>query len=146
MLNYRCLWTLLLVLIRSIREMNLEGNQLTSLPAPMLRLRHLRHLGVRNNYMHPLFWRENSKNTAQVRVNHSGLGDSPCRRTAMTPMYIHKHIVGEDRYFHSSWLVCGRVRFWNIGKSKKSNTSVSVHHMMNLLIFYPIERHTSAHL
>ena len=70
MLNYTCLWTLLLVLIRSIREMNLEGNQLTSLPAPMLRLRHLRHLGVRNNYMHPLFWRENSKNTAQVRVNH----------------------------------------------------------------------------
>ena len=102
MLNYTCLWTLLLVLIRSIREMNLEGNQLTSLPAPMLRLRHLRHLGVRNNYMHPLFWRENSKNTAQVRVNRSGLGDSLCRRSAITLMYIHKHVVGEDRHFHSS--------------------------------------------
>ena len=61
-----------LALLRYLRELNLEGNQLVALPTGMLRLRHLRHLCVRNNFLHPLFWKDNSKNTPSVRTAGGG--------------------------------------------------------------------------
>lgn len=51
---------------RMLRFLNLEGNQLAALPCSFLKLRNLRSLRVYNNFMHPLFWRENSQNNPQV--------------------------------------------------------------------------------
>ncbi|CAH1782216.1 unnamed protein product [Owenia fusiformis] len=48
-----------------LREMNLEGNQLSSMPYGALRLPRLKYLRVTNNYMHPLFWKEHTKNAPQ---------------------------------------------------------------------------------
>ncbi|XP_006825000.1 uncharacterized protein LOC100367292 [Saccoglossus kowalevskii] len=48
-----------------IRELNLEGNQLAALPSNALKFRYLRYLKVKNNFMHPLFWKENSTNQPQ---------------------------------------------------------------------------------
>lgn len=47
----------------------MEGNELVALPVGCLQLRRLARLTVRNNYLHPLFWLENSRNQPQVRQN-----------------------------------------------------------------------------
>lgn len=39
----------------------LEGNQLLSLPCACLALHHLRYIRVRNNFMHPIFWPESTR-------------------------------------------------------------------------------------
>ena len=49
---------------RSIRELNLSGNQLLGLPSGALYL-NLKSISIANNYMHPLLWRENAKNSPQ---------------------------------------------------------------------------------
>ena len=59
------------VVDRKLRELNVEGNQLTALPVGMLRLRRLESLRVRNNFLHPLFWKESSRNTPQVRCTRA---------------------------------------------------------------------------
>ena len=46
--------------------MNVEGNQLCALPCGALQLPSLKYLNVKNNYMHPLFWQEHSRNSPQV--------------------------------------------------------------------------------
>lgn len=51
--------------IRNLRELNVEGNQLPAMPSGALNLQNLIKLNVRNNLMHPLFWKENSKNEPQ---------------------------------------------------------------------------------
>ena len=43
----------------------MEGNQLPAMPAGALRL-DLDRLNVKNNFMHPLFWHENTHNEPQV--------------------------------------------------------------------------------
>ncbi|XP_022102059.1 leucine-rich repeat-containing protein 63-like isoform X2 [Acanthaster planci] len=64
----------------TLRELNVEGNQLPALPCSALKLRKLRYLRVTNNFMHPLFWKENSQNDPQrlldlasLAVKQSGL-------------------------------------------------------------------------
>ncbi|XP_071838060.1 uncharacterized protein [Apostichopus japonicus] len=51
--------------LKCLRFLNLEGNQLAALPCSFLKLSNLRSLRVYNNFMHPLFWRENSQNNPQ---------------------------------------------------------------------------------
>jgi hypothetical protein len=51
---------------RSLRELNVEGNQLPAMPSGALRL-DLDRLNVKNNFMHPLFWHENTHNEPQVK-------------------------------------------------------------------------------
>ncbi|XP_071511291.1 uncharacterized protein [Diadema antillarum] len=51
--------------LKRLRELNLEGNQIAALPSGMLKLRELKYLRVINNFMHPLFWKENSQNNPQ---------------------------------------------------------------------------------
>lgn len=53
--------------LRSLRELNLEGNQLPAMPSGALRL-DLDRLNVKNNFMHPLFWHENTHNEPQVML------------------------------------------------------------------------------
>ena len=52
---------------RTLRELNLEGNQLPAMPSGALRL-DLDVLNVKNNFMHPLFWQESTKNEPQVSL------------------------------------------------------------------------------
>ncbi|KAL3847912.1 hypothetical protein ACJMK2_018802 [Sinanodonta woodiana] len=54
--------------LQNLKEMNLEGNQLPAMPSGALRL-HLDFLNVKNNYMHPLFWRENTQNEPQRLID-----------------------------------------------------------------------------
>jgi len=56
---------LTLYVSRSLRELNCEGNQLPAMPSGALRL-DLDRLNVKNNFMHPLFWHENTHNEPQV--------------------------------------------------------------------------------
>ena len=51
---------------RRLVELNAEGNQLPAMPVGALKLKEMKYLRVRNNFMHPLFWRENTKNEPQV--------------------------------------------------------------------------------
>ena len=55
-------------IIRNLREINVEGNQLTYMPCGLLRLKRVTSLGVRNNFMHPLLWRNLTKGN-NVQVN-----------------------------------------------------------------------------
>lgn len=48
-----------------LRELNLEGNQLGAMPMGALSL-NLKYLKIRNNFMHPLLWRETVDNQPQV--------------------------------------------------------------------------------
>ncbi|XP_038051222.1 uncharacterized protein LOC119724305 [Patiria miniata] len=57
----------------TLRELNVEGNQLPALPCSALKLRKLRYLRVTNNFMHPLFWKENSQNEPQRLLDLSSL-------------------------------------------------------------------------
>lgn len=50
--------------LERLRFLNVEGNELPGLPCGLLRL-NLFRIRVRNNFMSPLFWRENSKNDPQ---------------------------------------------------------------------------------
>lgn len=50
---------------RSLRRLNVEGNQLSGLPYPAAALS-LTHLFTGDNLMHPLLWRENTRNQPQV--------------------------------------------------------------------------------
>ncbi|XP_070538709.1 leucine-rich repeat-containing protein 63-like [Ptychodera flava] len=59
--------------LKHLREFNIEGNQLAALPCDAFKLRHLRHLKVTNNYMHPLFWKENSTNQPQRLADMAAL-------------------------------------------------------------------------
>ena len=43
---------------RRLKELNVAGNELRYLPCGMLRLDALRRLAIRDNYMHPLLWKE----------------------------------------------------------------------------------------
>lgn len=69
--------------LESLRELNLEGNQLPAMPSGALRL-DLDRLNVKNNFMHPLFWHENTHNEPQrlvdmvlLSIMKSDLGKSP---------------------------------------------------------------------
>uniref|UniRef100_UPI00398F686D leucine-rich repeat-containing protein 63 isoform X2 n=1 Tax=Pristiophorus japonicus TaxID=55135 RepID=UPI00398F686D len=48
----------------ALQFLNVEGNELMSLPCDLLQLQ-LKNLLVENNYMHPLFWKEYSLNQPQ---------------------------------------------------------------------------------
>nr|CAB3262568.1 uncharacterized protein LOC100180427 [Phallusia mammillata] len=50
--------------LENLRFLNVEGNELPGLPCGLLRL-NLFRMRFRNNFMSPLFWRENSKNDPQ---------------------------------------------------------------------------------
>ncbi|XP_060573580.1 leucine-rich repeat-containing protein 63-like isoform X2 [Ruditapes philippinarum] len=69
--------------LESLRELNVEGNQLPAMPSGALRL-DLDRLNVKNNFMHPLFWHENTHNEPQrlmdlvlLNIMKSDLGKSP---------------------------------------------------------------------
>ncbi|XP_071797975.1 uncharacterized protein [Asterias amurensis] len=62
----------------TLRELNLEGNQLPGMPCSALKLRKLRYLRVTNNFMHPLFWKENSRNEPQRLLDLSALTVKHC--------------------------------------------------------------------
>ncbi|XP_052216236.1 leucine-rich repeat-containing protein 63-like isoform X1 [Dreissena polymorpha] len=69
--------------LQSLRELNMEGNQLPAMPSGALRL-DLDRLNVKNNFMHPLFWHENTHNEPQrladmtlYTIARSELGKSP---------------------------------------------------------------------
>ncbi|XP_074657962.1 uncharacterized protein LOC141910963 [Tubulanus polymorphus] len=47
--------------LKTLRELNVDGNQLPALPCGALKL-NLKYIRVANNYMHPLFWEENTRN------------------------------------------------------------------------------------
>uniref|UniRef100_A0A2C9KTQ7 Leucine-rich repeat-containing protein 63 n=1 Tax=Biomphalaria glabrata TaxID=6526 RepID=A0A2C9KTQ7_BIOGL len=66
-LNYNKLTSLPneISLLRTLKVLDLEGNQLHALPAGCLTLPHLTHVNLRNNFMHPLFWKDYSKNKPQ---------------------------------------------------------------------------------
>ena len=53
------------LLCRSLRKLNIEGNQLSGLPYPAASLS-LTQLLAGDNLMHPLLWRENTRNQPQV--------------------------------------------------------------------------------
>ncbi|XP_077987951.1 uncharacterized protein LOC144442465 [Glandiceps talaboti] len=59
--------------LAKLKELSLEGNQLAALPCDFFKLRSLRHLKVTNNYMHPLFWKENSTNQPQRLTDMAAL-------------------------------------------------------------------------
>lgn len=50
--------------LEKLRFLNVEGNELAGLPCGLLRL-NLFRIRVRNNFMNPLFWKENSANDPQ---------------------------------------------------------------------------------
>ncbi|XP_072466694.1 leucine-rich repeat-containing protein 63 isoform X2 [Notamacropus eugenii] len=50
--------------LRSLNNLNLDGNELTSLPPGILKVSP-DMLTVENNFLHPLFWKANSKNDVQ---------------------------------------------------------------------------------
>lgn len=54
--------------LRILRNLNIEGNRLSGLPASALSLR-ISHIILGNNLMHPLLWKENTKNKLQPLVN-----------------------------------------------------------------------------
>ncbi|GFO40033.1 leucine-rich repeat-containing protein 63 [Plakobranchus ocellatus] len=69
--------------LKSLQILDLEGNQIPALPAKCLDMMSLTHVNVRNNFMHPLFWKENTRNKPQhlfdlccVAVCKAGLQDS----------------------------------------------------------------------
>ncbi len=47
----------------------MEGNELIALPFGFLKLRRIKLLLVRNNYMHPLLWKENTRDQPQVKTS-----------------------------------------------------------------------------
>ncbi|KAK3787875.1 hypothetical protein RRG08_022168 [Elysia crispata] len=51
--------------LKSLQVLDLEGNQIPALPAKCLDMISLSHVNVRNNFMHPLFWKENTHNKPQ---------------------------------------------------------------------------------
>ncbi|CAL1546904.1 unnamed protein product [Lymnaea stagnalis] len=51
--------------LQSLKVLDIEGNQIPALPASCLTMLNLSHVNVRNNFMHPLFWKENTKNKPQ---------------------------------------------------------------------------------
>ncbi|XP_060070630.1 leucine-rich repeat-containing protein 63-like [Ylistrum balloti] len=57
---------------RSLRELNMEGNQLPAMPCGALLLE-LNYLNVKNNFMHPLFWKENTRNQPQRLIDMAAL-------------------------------------------------------------------------
>ncbi|XP_063428847.1 leucine-rich repeat-containing protein 63-like [Mytilus trossulus] len=59
-------------LTRCLRELNLEGNQLPAMPSGALGLE-LDYLNVKNNFMHPLFWKENTQNQPQRLIDMAAL-------------------------------------------------------------------------
>ncbi|XP_033096129.1 leucine-rich repeat-containing protein 63-like isoform X2 [Anneissia japonica] len=59
--------------LKQLRALNVEGNQLAALPAGSLKLSNLYHLRVKNNYMHPYLWFENSTNNPQRLSDMSAL-------------------------------------------------------------------------
>ena len=64
--NKSSLFALSVLIYRSLRELNLEGNQLGALPVGALHLNGLKYLKINNNFMHPLLWRETATNQPQV--------------------------------------------------------------------------------
>ncbi|XP_076809144.1 uncharacterized protein LOC143452165 [Clavelina lepadiformis] len=50
--------------LENLRYLNVEGNELPGLPCGLLRL-NLSRVRIRNNFMSPLFWKENSTNSPQ---------------------------------------------------------------------------------
>ncbi|XP_027703937.1 leucine-rich repeat-containing protein 63 [Vombatus ursinus] len=50
--------------LSNLNNLNLEGNELTSLPPGILKISP-DIFNIENNFIHPLFWKENSKNDAQ---------------------------------------------------------------------------------
>ncbi|KAL5005485.1 hypothetical protein ScPMuIL_018941 [Solemya velum] len=54
--------------LRNLQALNVDGNQLPALPCGALHL-NLMYLGVRNNFMHPLFWKENTQNEPQRLID-----------------------------------------------------------------------------
>uniref|UniRef100_A0A1I8HTM4 Leucine-rich repeat-containing protein 63 n=1 Tax=Macrostomum lignano TaxID=282301 RepID=A0A1I8HTM4_9PLAT len=65
--------------LRNLTYLNVEGNELTSLPNTMLAMR-LKRIKVRNNFLHPFLWAENSlsqpqqlQDLAALTFYHSGL-------------------------------------------------------------------------
>ena len=63
--DYKHLWD-----CRNLRLLNVEGNQLGALPCGALQLTSLKYLNIKNNYVHPLFWQEHSRNSPQVGHNY----------------------------------------------------------------------------
>ncbi|XP_064615191.1 leucine-rich repeat-containing protein 63-like [Liolophura sinensis] len=64
--------------LSQLREIVMEGNQVPALPWSILKLRRLRAVNVRNNFMHPLFWKDYTK-------------DFPQRLVDLAALAVHKH-------------------------------------------------------
>ncbi|XP_039255800.2 uncharacterized protein LOC120332587 [Styela clava] len=68
--------------LERLRFLNVEGNELPGLPCGLLRL-NLFRIRVRNNFMSPLFWKENAKN-------------DPQRLTDLCLLQVKVHVVKQD--------------------------------------------------
>ena len=53
---------------RKLEELDVEGNMLPALPAGALHL-NLLAVRVKNNMMHPLFWKEHTRKVPQVALH-----------------------------------------------------------------------------
>ncbi|ESO92913.1 hypothetical protein LOTGIDRAFT_232977 [Lottia gigantea] len=58
--------------MKNLVELNIEGNQLPAMPCGALTL-NLQYLNVKNNFMHPLFWKEHTDNMPQTLCDLSVL-------------------------------------------------------------------------
>ena len=56
-----------IVKLGKLNTFNVEGNELEYLPSTMLKMKQLKQMNLKNNYMHPLVWRKYLQN--QVPVN-----------------------------------------------------------------------------
>ena len=61
---------------RHLRKLHLQGNELAGLPSTTAELRSLKTVNVANNFMHPLLWREMTRNQPQVSVVSSVSSDA----------------------------------------------------------------------
>lgn len=71
---------------RRLKELNVAGNELRYLPCGMLRLESLRRLAIRDNYMHPLLWKEEELAPRIIQVHFLLLNVPP------TPLYCFSRI------------------------------------------------------
>lgn len=57
------------IFLRTLKTLNLEGNEIEFMPCCMLNMYNLKQINVKNNYLHPIIWRKLQINSAQVNNN-----------------------------------------------------------------------------
>ena len=57
-----------LKILRKLKNLNYEGNEIEYLPGCMLKMKRLKNINVKKNYLHPLIWRKLVVNQIPVIV------------------------------------------------------------------------------